>query len=212
MKERVNYRHSISKIVLTVLVMLPMLVRAQSTKEVIARLESTYKTGAGVEVQFALPDKSKVTMTLATDSNAYHLTSATEEFICDGKTQWHLFKKEKKVVVDKAGSTGANSQAMLDFAHNYDAKLTNPSKGNYTLTLTPHPNVASLFKSIGDVKTVEFKMVAKGGGLVVDSISAQAPNASMTLAKLKITPKKTLPKNLFTYKPARNIQVVDMRD
>lgn len=207
-----NYKHFISKVVLVALVTLPTLGRAQSKKDVLRRLESTYKSGAGVEVAFALADKSKITMTLATDSNAYTLKSKTEEFICDGTTQWHIFKADKKVVIDNVSKTGTNSQAMLDFINNYDADLQSPSRGNYTLKLTPHANVASLFKAVGDIQTVTFTMIAQGGGLVVQSISAEAPGGTIALAQLKITPKKRLSKYLFTYKPLKSMQVVDLRE
>lgn len=212
MNEKMNYRHCISNLLLIALVALPLIGKAQSTTEVLRRLEQTYTSGAGVEVSFALADKSKITLTLATDSNAYRLTSKTEEFICDGTTQWHLFKKDKKVVIDHVSKTGTNSQAMLDFIHNYDADLKSPSRGNYTLTLTPHENVASLFKAVGDVQTVTFMLVAQGGGLVVQSISANAPGKDVTLAQLKITPKKSLSKTLFAYKPLKGMQVVDLRE
>jgi outer membrane lipoprotein-sorting protein len=186
-----------------VVVLTPLIATAQTAAEWTAKLEELYKSSTAVEITFTSEGKN-FSMTLGPTTGSYKLITPTEQFICDGKTVWHVFTKEKKVVIDSAKKSTINAQSLLDFTHNYSSL----KEGN-ALTFFPNANVSSIFANAGNVNSITFNIDPTAKTFKIKSIVANSSRGDLKMLNVKIKPIKKAPK--FAYKPTKGIKVTDLR-
>ena len=189
---------------LLLVVLLPISAIAQTSAEWVAKLEEMYKNSSAVEITFTSEGRN-FSMTLGPTTGSYKLTTPTEQFISDGKTIWHVFLKEKKVVIDSAAKSNINAKSLLDFSHNYNAL----KEGN-TLTLFPNANISSVFANAGNVNSISFNIDPTAKTFKIKSIIANSSRGDLKMLNVKIKPIKKAPK--FAYKAAKGFKVTDLRD
>lgn len=181
----------------------PFIAKGQTAAELTVKLEELYKSSTAVEITFTTEGK-KFSMTLGPATGSYKLTTPTEQFISDGKIVWHIFLKEKKVVIDSAAKSNINAKSLLDFSHNY----TSLKEGN-ALTFFPKPAISSVFANAGNVNSITFYIDPTAKTFKIKSIIANSSRGDLKMLNVKIKPMKKAPK--FSYKAAKSFKVTDLR-
>ncbi len=213
MNDNMNFKRSISKYILVLLVLVPTIVSAQTANELVAKLEKIYTGSAGVEITCSAEGAKPITMILASQNGNYKLVANGETFVSNGTTVWHSIPTQKKVLIDNAKKSGSiSANQLLDFSHNYDANLTLASKGNYFLKLTPLTIVAPTYKSFGEISAIMFAISINKEKLTIKSITALNTNKDLSLGKIKIKQLKKLSAKTFEYTAPKGYTVMDLRD
>ena len=192
------------------IVLIPAMLVAKTTSQWIEQLEKVYKGYSAVQVSFAV-GSDKFSLTLGPESGSYKITTPTEQFISNGTTVWHLFPKDKKVIVDNVRKTAISAASLLDFSANYDVSVENADvSGQYDLTLTPKQTIASVFVNAGNVTSLTFRVSETASGIKIHSITANSTEGNRKLINVSIKPLKKAPD--FSYIVPKAFTVTDMRD
>ncbi len=192
------------------ILLVPSMLFAKTTSQWIEQLEAVYKGYSAVQISFAVGSE-KFSLTLGPQSGSYKISTATEQFISDGTTVWHVFTKDKKVIIDNVRKTAVTAASLLDFSTNYDVSVENADvSGQYDLTLTPKTSIASVFTNAGDVRSLTFRVSEKGSGIKIQSITANSAGGNRKLINVSIKPLKKLPD--FSYTVPKTYSVSDLRD
>ncbi|HYM20136.1 MAG TPA: hypothetical protein VEW28_03925 [Candidatus Kapabacteria bacterium] len=209
-----NCIHFMRKLFIAFILVFPASLFAQTAIDMATKLENVYKNASAVAVSFSTNESGKVSLVLSSTANAYKLTSPSDDFISDGSTIWHIIKKQHKVIIDnvKPSSQAMNAEALLNFSGNYTPSMSIDKNQYINLTLTPHSNIQQLFTAVGGISSITFLLMQKGSGVTVRSISALGGSGTIRLEHLQIKALKKAPTNSFSYSPAKDMTIVDLRE
>ncbi len=171
---------------------------------VFERLAKNYKNAKSIAVEFKNEDDS-MTGSLTADKSGKYIIKTKSRTICsDRKSIWNYSKDDNKVIISSYEESADISieNVFFDFAENYFQKSETKDGTITILYLTPKKKSGSA----GDVK-----LYVSDSNLQITRIAFITNYGEDNWKILKITKNAKIPNGTFDYKPANDVQVIDLR-
>ncbi len=192
-------------------------VQAQSGSQVVKRLKTKYDTIKTLKADFSQEMKSAYSSgsetfagTLFMQGPKYRVETGAQTIVTDGKTTWIYNQAEKQVLINDTVQD-ESSFSISDFFATFDKKYVagkaesvrlNGEK-HFKVRLTPR-NKESFFQDVTFWLRDKDNLVTR-----LEVLDVNDTKMTFSLRNIQLNP--SIAANLFTFKPPKNVEVVDLR-
>ena len=192
-------------------------VQAQSADQVYSQLQAKYKGIQSVRAEFSQTMTSEFTDEAVTSDgvvvmqgNKYRVETKAQTLVTDGKVTWVYLPADQQVLINDYVQDETNfslNEFLFDYADRYRVSGVKTAQldgqTHYVLTLTPKQQDA-FFTSVVLSMRDRDDLVTR---LQVEDVNGT--KMDFRLKNIQVNPK--LDSNVFTFKPPRDVEVVDLR-
>jgi hypothetical protein len=187
----------------------------ESALSLAKRAEALLFASPAVAMKFSLPNEGDITATVDLIGKHIRIESKSTLMVSDGSTVQNLSKNTKRLTIDNVAKTSspfADPASLFRFAENYSASIVRHAGSSYTLELTPNKSLAPLMKAAGDAQKLSLTLTASSKRVKIVEASVISSKGATRAGKLTITSLKRVKPEQFAIKPAKDIQIIDLRE